>query len=218
MRPDLEGRMTNTNQIITSSGYKCPILQENNRVRDSGALKIELDMDIDPEKVARGKCNHPIVQYPNMSYNSTITPSLQSNASKTDKASNQCDLLNQETLPVSNASNNLRDSRHVHMSPSPPPVHSRRPSYPLYFPSEHYSPKKEKRVPFKRPISSPLYLPTDTDYYPTNVIAQGFRRRRSITPPFKEHKRFFSKFHLLPPPNNNNEIWSIPREVGMVVK
>ena len=209
--------MTNTNEITTtSSDNKCPMLQSNKRVIDSGGTKMELDIDIDPDKGVRGNSNNTIVQlYPPLSYNTTNRSSLQSNSSRTEKASNQCDLLSQPTSTVvSSESNNLGDTQHAHLS-SPPPTDSfRRPSYPVYFPSQHFSPA---RPPYKRPISSPLYLPTDIDYYPSNIIAQSCRRRRSTTPPFKEYKRFTPKFHHLHPPNISNEIWSIPREVQIVL-
>ena len=81
-----------------------------------------------------------------------------------------------------------------------------------YYPIPHHSPA---RVPYKRATSSPLYLPTDKDYYPNNIIAQRCRRRRSTTPPFKEYKHFPSKFNHSHPPNVSYKIWSIPREVGI---
>ena len=85
-----------------------------------------------------------------------------------------------------------------------------RPSIPLYYPSQQYT-----AGPYKRPRSSPLYLPTQDDsYYALHKINQSslLRRRRSTTPPQKEYK----KFAFPPKPSlrsTSHEIWSIPRQV-----
>ena len=102
----------------------------------------------------------------------------------------------------------------LRLTPPPPVSYFRRPSFPLYYPSQYYSSSIHKKSPYKRPRSNPLYLPTDKEYYPS--IAQSYRRRRSTTPPFKDFKQNILKsVSSLHHPPSIKEIWSIPREVRM---
>ena len=193
-------------EASNSSGYNCAMIQDTSTQISNPANNSCVGFDIDPDKIARGKpkdFKNPEI----LLYSSPELPNSPLNTIITDIASNQCDRSTDSLT-----SSNLNDTRHIHLSPSTPIGYFRRPSFPLYYPSQYYASKKS---PYKRPRSNPLYLPTDKDYYPS--IAQSYRRRRSSTPPFKDYKLCPSKSLLLPPPNNNNEIWSIPREVCILV-
>lgn len=191
------------NEATNSSGYNGLMIQANPTEVQNPENFTCIGFDIDPDKIAREKPNdskNPSI----LLYSSPTIPNSPPNTIMTKMASNPCDT---DSLK----SNNLSDTRHIHLSPSP--LHFRRPSFPLYYPSQHYSCKKS---PYKRPRSSPLYLPTDKDYYPS--IAQSYRRRRSTTPPFKDYKHCPSKQFHLQPANSISEIWSIPREVCRILR
>jgi len=192
------------NEATNNSGYNGLMIQANPRKVQNPENNTCIGFDIDPDKIAREKpkdSSNPSI----LLYSSPTIPNSPLNTIMTEMASNPCDI---DSL----TSNNLRDTRHIHLSPSPPMGYFRRPSFPLYYPSHNYSTKKS---PYKRPRSSPLYLPTDKDYYPS--IAQSYRRRRSTTPPFKDYKHCHSRPLHLQPRNSISEIWSIPREVCRVI-
>ena len=213
MQARLANKMTNKNEVTPESKYTCTMMEET-KVMESRAGGIFLDMDTDNQIANPDTIKAPTIQHQTISYRFPISTYLKLNANRADNDSSQCDLVNLQALNLSKARNNLGDSRtNVHLSAPPKIDNFRRPSLPSsYYPIPHHSPA---RVPYKRATSNPLYLPTDKDYYPNNIIAQRCRRRRSTTPPFKEYKHFPSKFNHSHPPNVSYKIWSIPREVGI---
>ena len=197
-------------EVSTKSGYSCSVSTDNLTKVQTSDNKLPLNFDIDPDKITRHKLNSQNMENPSILFSFPAISTVSFNTINNSMASNQCDTFSNESLN----STVLRDApRHALLSPPPPIGHFRRPSFPLYYPSQSYSSKKS---PYKRPRSSPLYLPTEKDYYPS--IAQSYRRRRSYTPPFKDYKLCPSKSVHLQRPNVINEIWSIPREVCLVIK
>ena len=193
--------------VSTKFGYSCSVSNVELPKVQTSDNSLPISFDIDPDKITRDKLISQNMQNPSISFGfPAISTSSFDTINNSMASTNQCDTLSNESMN----STNLRETRRVHLSPPPPPIgYFRRPSFPLYYPSQSHSFKKS---PYKRPRSSPLYLPNDKDYYPS--IAQSYhRRRRSYTPPFKDYKQNYSKADHLQPPNIINEIWSIPREV-----
>ena len=197
-------------EVSTKFGYSCSVSTINLPKVQTSDNSLPLTFDIDPDKITRHKLKSQNMENPSISFGFPAISTSSFDTINNSMASNHCDTLSNESMNITA----LREARkHVHLSPPPPIGYFRRPSFPLYYPSQSYSSKKS---PYKRPRSSPLYLPTEKDYYPS--IAQSYRRRRSYTPPFKDYKQCTSKSVHLQPPNVINEIWSIPREVCLVFK